>query len=42
MEANLDALEEKRVDGLLLLCSEVNDEVINLIEAERSVPIVVF
>ena len=42
MEANLDALEEKRVDGLLLLCSEVNDEIINLIEAERSVPIVVF
>lgn len=42
MEANLDALEEKRVDGLLLLCSEVNDDIINLLEAERSVPIVVF
>nr|WP_321512807.1 substrate-binding domain-containing protein [uncultured Pseudodesulfovibrio sp.] len=42
MEANLDALEEKRVDGLLLLCSEVNDDVIKLLEAERSVPIVVF
>ena len=42
MEANLDALEEKRVDGLLLLCSEVNDDIIKLLEAERSVPIVVF
>jgi LacI family transcriptional regulator len=42
MEASLDALEEKRVDGLLLLCSEVNDDIINLLEAERSVPIVVF
>lgn len=42
METNLDALEEKRVDGLLLLCSEVNDDVIKLLEAERSVPIVVF
>ncbi|NDV18480.1 LacI family DNA-binding transcriptional regulator [Pseudodesulfovibrio sp. JC047] len=42
MEANLDALEEKRVDGLLLLCSEVNDDVITLLEAERSVPIVIF
>lgn len=42
METNLDALEEKRVDGLLLLCSEVNDDIIGLLEAERSVPIVVF
>jgi len=42
METSLDALEEKRVDGLLLLCSEVNDGIIRLLEAERSVPIVVF
>jgi len=42
MEASLDALEEKRVDGLLLLCGEVNDDIINLLEAERSVPIVIF
>ncbi|QJB57111.1 substrate-binding domain-containing protein [Pseudodesulfovibrio sp. zrk46] len=42
METSLDALEEKRVDGLLLLCAEVNDDIIRLLEAERSVPIVVF
>ncbi|BCS89804.1 substrate-binding domain-containing protein [Pseudodesulfovibrio sediminis] len=42
MEANLDALEEKRVDGMLLLCGEVNNDIITLLEAERSVPIVVF
>ncbi len=42
MEDSLDALVERRVDGLLLLCSEVNDEMIRLLEAERSVPIVVF
>jgi LacI family transcriptional regulator len=42
MEANLDALEEKRVDGLLLLCSEVNNDILRLLEAERSTPTVVF
>jgi len=42
METNLSALEEKRVDGLLLLCSEVNDDIISLLEADRSVPIMVF
>lgn len=42
MKANLGALEEKRVDGLLLLCSEVNNDIITLLQAEWSVPIVVF
>jgi LacI family transcriptional regulator len=42
MEANLDALEEKRVDGLLLLCSEVNDDILRLLETERPTPTVVF
>jgi LacI family transcriptional regulator len=42
MEANLDALEEKRVDGLLLLCSEVNNDILRLLEAERPTPTVVF
>ena len=42
MEANLDALEEKRVDGLLLLCSEANDDILHLLETERSTPTVIF
>ncbi|WP_243546166.1 substrate-binding domain-containing protein [Pseudodesulfovibrio tunisiensis] len=41
MKANLEALEEKRVDGLLLLCSETNEEVFRLFEARRTMPIVV-
>lgn len=42
MRASLDALEEKRVDGLLLLCSEASNEVLRLLEEERSTPVVIF
>lgn len=41
MKANLDALEEKRVDGLLLLCSESNKKLFRLFETHVSTPIVV-
>ncbi len=41
MRANLKALEEKRVDGLLLLCSETNKEVFELFESRRNTPVVV-
>ncbi|MGE4506748.1 MAG: substrate-binding domain-containing protein, partial [Desulfovibrionaceae bacterium] len=42
MEANINALEERRVDGLLLLCSEVNNDTLRFLEVERSTPTVVF
>lgn len=41
MKANLDALEEKRVDGLLVLCSVSNKALLRLFESQVSVPIVV-
>jgi len=41
MKANLDALEEKRVDGLLLMCSETNEDFFKLFESHQSVPVVV-
>lgn len=42
MQASLDALEEKRVDGLLLLCSEASNEILHLLEVERRTPVVIF
>lgn len=42
MQANLDALEERRVDGLLLLCTEVNSDTMRVLETERTAPVVVF
>ncbi len=42
MEANINALEERRVDGLLLLSSEMNRDIVKLLETRRSTPIVVF
>lgn len=41
MKANLDALEEKRVDGLLLLCSVSDKKISRLFETPASTPIVV-
>lgn len=41
MEANLKALEEKRVDGLLLMCSETDTEVFDLFATYQNTPIVV-
>ena len=41
MAANMDALEEKRVDGLLLLCSNTNGELFKLFERHRSTQLVV-
>ncbi len=41
MKANLDALEEKRVDGLLLLCSETNIEMFSMFETHQNTPVVV-
>ncbi|BCS97045.1 LacI family transcriptional regulator [Desulfoluna limicola] len=41
MEAHLRALEEKRVDGLLLMCSETDNAVFDLFATYRHTPIVV-
>jgi len=41
MEANLKALEEKRVDGLLLMCNETNNAIFDLFSTYRHTPIVV-
>ena len=41
MEANLKALEQKRVDGLLLMCSETDTELFDLFAAYQDIPIVV-
>jgi len=41
MHANLDTLLQKRVDGLLLMCSEVESQGFNLFERHKPVPTVV-
>ena len=41
MEANLKALEEKRVDGLLLMCSETGNDLFDLFTTYKNTPIVV-
>ncbi|MGF1687247.1 substrate-binding domain-containing protein [Photobacterium japonica] len=41
MHTNLDTLLQKRVDGLLLMCSEVEDNTLNLFARHQPVPTVV-
>lgn len=41
MHANLDTLLQKRVDGLLLMCSEVESQTIDLFSKHKTVPTVV-
>ncbi|QUM87953.1 substrate-binding domain-containing protein [Moritella sp. 36] len=41
MHANLDILLQKRVDGLMLMCSEVESQGFNLFERHKPVPTVV-
>ena len=41
MHANLDTLLQKRVDGLMLMCSEVESQGFNLFERHKPVPTVV-
>ncbi|PSU47717.1 transcriptional repressor PurR [Photobacterium frigidiphilum] len=41
MHSNLDTLLQKRVDGLLLMCSEVDNEEFNLFARHQPVPTVV-
>ena len=41
MHANLDLLLQKHVDGLILLCSDIEKQGVNLFERHKPIPIVV-